>query len=39
MKIKINKLKWKKNKNGKPYKKPITKQNIQDTLDFAFNDL
>ena len=34
-----NKLKQKKNKNRKPYKKPITKQNIQDALDFAFNDL
>ena len=22
----------------KPYKKPITKQNLQDALDFAFND-
>ena len=28
-----------KNKNRKPYKKLITKQNLQDTLDFAFNDL
>ena len=28
-----------KNKNRKPYKKPITKQNLQDAHDFAFNDL
>ena len=28
-----------KNKNRKQYKKLITKQNLQDTLDFAFNDL
>ena len=34
-----NNLIQKKNKNRKPYKKPITKQNIQDSLDFAFNDL
>ena len=34
-----NNLKWKKNKNRTPYKKPITKQDLQDTLDFAFNDL
>ena len=34
-----NNLKWKKNKNRKPYKKPITKQNLQDALDFAFNYL
>ena len=27
-----------KNKNRKPYKKPITKQNLQDAHDFAFND-
>ena len=26
-------------KNRKPYKKPITKQNLQDTHDFAFDDL
>ena len=32
-------LKWKKNKNRKPKKKPITKQNQQDALDFPFNDL
>ena len=29
----------KKKKNRKPHKKPITKQNLQDALDFAFNDL
>ena len=29
----------KKDKNRKPYKKLITKQNRQDSLDFAFNDL
>ena len=29
----------KKNKNRKRYKKWITKQNLQDALDFAFNDL
>ena len=34
-----NNLKWKKNKNRKPYKKPITRQNLQDGLDFAFNDV
>ena len=34
-----NNLKQKKNKNRKLYKKPITKQNLQDALDFAFNDL
>ena len=34
-----NNLIQKKHKNRKPYKKPITKQNIQDSLDFAFNDL
>ena len=34
-----NNLIQKKNKNRKPYKKPIAKQNIQDSLDFAFNDL
>ena len=34
-----NNLKWKKNKTRKPYKKPIAKQNLQDALDFAFNDL
>ena len=28
-----------KNENRKPYKKPITKQNLQDAHDFAFNDL
>ena len=28
-----------KNKSRKQYKKLITKQNLQDTLDFAFNDL
>ena len=28
-----------KNKNRKQYKKLIAKQNLQDTLDFAFNDL
>ena len=28
-----------KNKNRKLYKKPIAKQNIQDALDFSFNDL
>ena len=28
-----------KNKNRTPYKKPLTKQNLQDSLDFAFNDL
>ena len=28
-----------KNKNRKLYKKPIPKQNIQDALDFSFNDL
>ena len=27
-----------KNENRKPYKKPITKQNLQDAHDFAFND-
>ena len=32
-------LKWKKKKNRKPYKKPITKQNLRDALDFAFVDL
>ena len=37
--IKIKKLKMEKNKNRKSYKKLITKQNLQDTLDFAFNDL
>ena len=30
-----NNLKWKKNKNRKPYKKPRTKQKLQDALDFA----
>ena len=25
--------------NRKPYKKPITKQNLQDALDFVFIDL
>ena len=39
LEIKIKKLKMEKNKNRKSYKKPITKQNLQDTLDFAFNDL
>ena len=34
-----NNLKCKTNKNRKPYKKPITKQNLQDTLNFAVNDL
>ena len=34
-----NNLNWKKNKNRKPYKKPITRQNLQDGLDFAFNDV
>ena len=34
-----NNLKWKKSKNNEAYKKPITKQNLQDALDFAFNDL
>ena len=34
-----NNLKWKKNKNRKPHKKPVTKQNLKDALDFAFNDL
>ena len=34
-----NNLKWEKNKSRKPYKKPITKQNLQDALDFVFNDL
>ena len=29
----------KKNKNRKPHKKPITKQNWQEAFDFAFNDL
>ena len=28
-----------KNKNRKPYKKLIAKQNLQDAIDFAFNDL
>ena len=28
-----------KKNNRKPYKKPITKQNLQDTLNFAVNDL
>ena len=28
-----------KKSHRKPYKKPITKQNLQDALDFAFNDL
>ena len=28
-----------KNKNKKPYEKPITKQNLQDALDFAVNHL
>ena len=32
-------LKWKKKKNRKPYKKPITKQNLQDALGFAFDEL
>ena len=30
-----NNLKWKKNKNRQPYKKPIAKQKLQDALDFA----
>ena len=34
-----NNLKWRKNKNRKPCKKPITKPNLQDALDFAVNDL
>ena len=34
-----NNLQWKKKKIRKPYKKPITKQNLQDALDFAFNDV
>ena len=34
-----NNLKWKQNKSRKPYNKPIAKQNLQDALDFAFNDL
>ena len=34
-----NNLKWEKNKSRKPYKKPITKQNLQDALNFVFNDL
>ena len=34
-----NNLKWAKNKSRKPYKKPITKQNLQDALNFVFNDL
>ena len=40
MKLKI-KITWnkKKKKNRKLYKKPITKQNLQDVLDFALNDL
>ena len=29
----------KQKKNRKPYKKAITKQNLRDALDFAFNDL
>ena len=32
-------MKCKKNKSRTPYKKPLTKQNLQDSLDFAFNDL
>ena len=28
-----------KNKNSKPYKKPITKQNLHDSPNFVFNDL
>ena len=34
-----NNLKWKKNKDRKPYKKLITKQNLQDAHDFAFSDI
>ena len=34
-----NNSKWRKNKNRKPCKKPITKPNLQDALDFAVNDL
>ena len=34
-----NNLTWKRNKNRKPHKKPITNQNLQDILDFVFNDL
>ena len=34
-----NNLKWKKNKNRKPYKKPITKQNLQDALDTRLDNL
>ena len=34
-----NSLKWEKNKNRKAYKKPITKQNLQEALHYAFNDL
>ena len=38
LKVKIN-YHGKKNKIRRPYKKPITKQNLQDALDFAFNDV
>ena len=31
--------KTKQKKNRKPYKKPITKQNLQDAYYFPFNDL
>ena len=34
-----NNLKQKKNIRRKSYKNPITKQNLQDALDFVFNDL
>ena len=37
LKVKIT-YNGKKKKIRKPYKKPITKQNLQDALDFAFND-
>ena len=38
LKVKIN-YNGKKKKIRRPYKKPITKQNLQDALDFAFNDV
>ena len=34
-----NNLQWKKKIIKKPYKKLITKQNLQVALDFAFNDV
>ena len=32
-------LKWKKQKNRKPYRKLITKENLQDALDVALADI